>query len=93
METLLLNEGMIVHYVLPDGGQRPAIVVRVWRVQGKPQANGLCQLMQFTDGTNDQASHSEPMVPVRWRTSVAYDPSGKPGTWHWMHQVIPGIDG
>jgi hypothetical protein len=58
-----LTEGRIVHYVMPNGEHRPAIVVRVWRVQDykngqvvglpHPPENGCCQLHVFTDGTND----------------------------------------
>jgi hypothetical protein len=80
-----LTEGRIVHFVLDQGsnlGQhRPAIVVRVWRVAGgKAQENGLCQLQVFTDDAND-------MLPaVLWKTSVEFDASGKPGTWHWIER-------
>lgn len=56
-----LTEGRIVHYVMPNGKHRPAIVVQVWRVPDSPgpepilknPANGCCNLQVFSDGSND----------------------------------------
>lgn len=56
-----LTEGRIVHFVMPNGEHRPAIVVRVWRVKIQTDneftleapENGCCQLQVFTDGSND----------------------------------------
>lgn len=82
-----LTEGRIVHYVLNDGaskGQhRPAIVVRVWRTlpDGQPPANGCCQLQVFTDDSNDA------LPAVVWKTSVLFDESGTPGSWHWIEKA------
>ena len=60
-----LIEGRIVHFVMPDGQHRPAIVVRVWYVAVSdgpepikaPPENGVCQLQVFSDGTNDLPYH------------------------------------
>ena len=80
--------GRIVHYALDLGGARPAdtrpaIIVRVW-------SDTCVQLQVFTDGANDHlradggpAAADEPAANVVWRSSVAYDPDGKPGTWRW----------
>jgi len=77
-----LTEGRIVHYVLAEGRSkgehRPAIVVRVWR----DHAAGMVQLQVFTDGTNDGFD-----TGVVWRTSVHYDASSAPGTWHWIEKA------
>ena len=56
-----LTEGDLVHFVMPDGEHRPAIVVKVWRVRTvtdngetlKAPDNGVCQVQVFTDGYND----------------------------------------
>ena len=83
-----LTVGHIVHYVLPDGrsaGQhRPAIVVRDWK-----QRNGLVQLQVFTDGSNDNLLNYNDQNPanVVWRTSVHYDDTKEPGTWHWIEKT------
>jgi hypothetical protein len=85
-----LTEGRIVHYVMDrgrnQGEHRPAIVVRVWRVNGEAQANGLCQLQVFTDGLNDGGDLSSGLF---WSTSVEYsEPSeNKPRTWHWIERA------
>lgn len=78
-----LTEGMIVHYVMPNGRypgeHRPAMVVRIW-----PGAHSV-QLNVFVDFENDGYSTS----PI-WATSVVEDSSGqKPGTWHWPE--LPAI--
>ncbi len=82
-----LIEGCIVHYVLNEGKHvgehRPAIVVKVWRTSdGKAPENGCSQLQVFTDKDNDGL----PTILVR--TSVTFDESGAPGSWHWtLHAV------
>lgn len=81
-----LTEGRIVHYVLPDGQHRPAIVVRVWD-RNPDDPIGCCQLQVFVDGSNDhhQISANEVGHGTVWRTSVRCDEVGKaPGTWHWI---------
>lgn len=70
-----LTEGRIVHFVLPNGKHRPAIIVHVWN-NDRPYS---CQLQVFTDAANDGLAN------VEWRTSVAFDEDGeKAGTWHWI---------
>lgn len=85
-----LTEGRMVHYILAgwDGTQstgehRPAIVVKVWRKgDGTPPDNGCCNLQVLLDGSNDSiGSH------LLWKTSVLYDESGTPGTWHWIEKA------
>ncbi len=76
-----LIEGRIVHYVLNEGPKqgehRPAIVVKVWRTaDGKTPENGCSQLLVFTDKTNDVLN------AVLYKTSVTFDESCTPGTWH-----------
>ena len=67
--------GRIVHFVLPDGQHRPAIIVRVW--DDIPTPESLVQLQVFTDGENDGLQN------VEWRTSVQQHAlTPKPGTWH-----------
>lgn len=84
----------MVHYVLDlgtnRGTHRPAVVVRVWRVNGKPQESGLCNLQVFTDGNNDGLNS------VEWKTSVVFDAGDETadaireprrGTWHWIERA------
>jgi hypothetical protein len=67
--------GRIVHFVLPSGQHRPAIIVRVWGE--KPTEDSLVNLQVFSDGTNDKLKGTE------WRTSVHQaEANKKPGTWH-----------
>lgn len=87
-----LTEGRIVHYVLQDydesslrpapnaGEHRPAIVVKVWG------SNGTCNLQVFTDSNPTQDSNDH-RPPVMWRTSVVFDETGRPGTWHWIEKA------
>lgn len=86
-----LTEGRIVHFVLPDGQHRPAIVVRVWN-----QDNGCANLLVFTDGTNDRDFNraewylnTKPIVvgAVVWATSIIHSEEPKPGTWHWIEKA------
>jgi hypothetical protein len=74
-----LFEGRIVHYVMPNGDHRPAIVVRVWRGPCGEES-GCSNLQVFTDGRNDGPGFES---GVHWATSVAYSDEPKPGTWHW----------
>lgn len=72
-----LTEGRIVHFVLPNGEHRPAIIVRVWSKE-----TGCVNLQVFTDSTNDG------LDPVEWRTSVSPSQDGKePYTWHWIEKA------
>ncbi len=79
--------GRIVHFVLPSGEHRPAIIVRIWDLV--PTERSCVQLQVFVDGSNDAADLYDgeravlPPVNAVWRTSVRQDPSGQtPGTWH-----------
>ncbi len=81
--------GRIVHFVLPDssryaGEHRPAIIVKVWDTNPKPDS--MVQLQVFTDGLNDGELYKNGLY---WATSVHYaDPSEKePATWHWPERV------
>jgi hypothetical protein len=89
MEGLI--EGRIVHFVMPSGEHRPAIVVRVWRdLSGAPE--GYSNLLVFVDGTNDvkpsllASPFPEPTTTL-WETSKHYSDSKEPGTWHWIEKV------
>lgn len=71
--------GRIVHFVMPDGTHRPAIVVAV---NDKESVN----LQVFFDGENEQtAAHNERLYGTGWRTSVKFTFGKKavPGTCHW----------
>jgi hypothetical protein len=73
--------GRIVHFIMPDGNHRPAIVVEDWK--GK---DDHINLQVFLDGDNDlSAPHHERQYGSAWRTSVKYAPAKKnePGTFHW----------
>ena len=89
-----LTEGRIVHYVLDQGPSkgehRPAVVVKVWRVQEqggeiRPPWNGCCNLQVLTDG--DGGNGNDGLPRLLWQTSVLYDPDGAPGTWHWIEKA------
>lgn len=88
-----LTEGRIVHFVLPDGPHagehRPAIVVKVWRVNNedgsqRPPDNGCCNLQVFMDGTNDGAL---PHSFTAWATSVLFSEEPQVRTWHWIEKA------
>ena len=79
-----LTEGRIVHYVLESGEHRPAIVVRVWRIDGKPPENGCCQLQVFTD-SDAEGKYNDCLPPVMWKTSVTFGEG--PGNWHWIEKA------
>ena len=80
-----LTEGRIVHFVLPEGQHRAAIIVRVWRQgDGTPPANGYSNLAVFMDGTNDYLGTAS---CIKWETSVEYSAEPKPRTWHWIEKA------
>jgi len=92
MEGLI--EGRIVHYVMPNGEHRPAIVVNVWDVTGV--CDGYINLQVFTDFGNDAMNvpSNEPETKAQvnagrlWATSVCFDDDEKlPGTWHWVEKA------
>lgn len=83
-----LTEGRIVHYVMPDGEHRPAVVVKVWNLSGTPE--GYVNLVVLVDGANDLHYASLPNVPDRvtlWETSKHYSEGKEPGTWHWIEKA------
>ena len=86
-----LTEGRIVHFVMPDGEHRPAIIVKVWSKE-----SGLVNVQVFTDSTNDYDRKLETLNPynvemkagLAWRTSIRPDlETTVPGTWHWIEQA------
>lgn len=91
-----LTEGRIVHYVMPDGQHRPAIVVNVWRDLIGP-CEGYINAQVFTDGSNDMTASNiqyfkgaEESVSrgLYWATSICPDEeTKKPGTWHWIEKA------
>ncbi len=78
-DGLAFDVGSMVRYVLPDGRSagevRPAVVVRIW---DEPKTVGTSNLNVFTDGDNDYPGTDG----LLWATSITYDKSGAPGTWH-----------
>lgn len=81
--------GRIVHFVLPAdslyaGEHRPAVIVKVWDKDPKPDS--MVQLQVFTDGLNDGVAYKSGLF---WATSVHYaDPSeNKLHSWHWPEFV------
>lgn len=73
-----LTEGRMVHFVMPDGEHRPAIVVKVWSKE-----SGVSNLTVFSDWMNDQKSEG-----IFWATSITPDEENKlPGTWHWIEKA------
>jgi hypothetical protein len=90
-----LTEGRIVHYVMPNGQHRPAIVVKVWN------SNGMANLQVFTDGPNDLPFTLEEkeqfsnfgmvLADVHhghvWKTSILFSEEPKLGTWHWIEKA------
>lgn len=78
-----LTEGRIVHYVMPSGDHRPAIVVQVCPKEwGYPP--GAVQLQVFTDGSNDGLEYTS---GIFWATSVQYSETPAPQTWHWIERA------
>lgn len=72
-----LTEGRIVHYVLPNGKHRPAIVVQVWSTE-----TGMSNLQVFNDGNNDEHTGT-----AHWVGSVYYSEEPKPNTWHYIERA------
>lgn len=86
-----LTEGRIVHFVMPNGEHRPAIIVRVW---DKREPDGSINLQVFTDGRNDaqyfsnQDQIDEVAGGTFWKASIQFDEDTKPiGTWHWIEKA------
>jgi len=72
------TEGRIVHYVMPSGEHRPAIIVRAGDSE-----DGCANLVVFLDGTNDLETGGEPRL-TEWQTSVLQAEEALAGTWHWI---------
>ena len=78
--------GRIVHFVLPNGEHRPAIIVRVWTEEfpNNPVEHTGLNLQIFLDGTNDNEAYRGMELPAKidllhgtmWYTSAQY---GSPG--------------
>lgn len=89
-----LTEGRMVHFVMPDGQHRPAVVVRVWR-EVVSACEGYVNLQVFTDSSNDildddmLTSFDAKAIRrgVLWKTSVCYDEEKSIGTWHWIEKA------
>lgn len=93
--------GRIVHFVLPNGEHRAAIIARVWDVS--PNLDPSVQLQVFTDGTNDAGVIPECNPPAYgtpeyglfvapgtvWRTSVHFAKAelNQPYSWHWPERI------
>ncbi len=77
-----LIEGRMVHFVMPDGDHRPAVIVRVWRDQ-QATTPGYSNLQAFADGGNDGPGNEN---GIRWETSVSYSETKEPRTWHWIER-------
>lgn len=88
----------IVHFVIPSGKCRPAIVTEDWKESGKP---GYVNLVVFPDGSNDgkygvddhthRMDNRDPSLPkeesmnVGWRTGIA----NLPLLTGWETSVLP----
>lgn len=70
--------GRIVHYVLPNGTHRPAIIVQAW-------PDHRVNLQVFLDGNNDVGLGSADRG-LLWVTHVHEgedDGTAVPNSWHW----------
>ena len=70
-----LTEGRIVHYVMPNGVHRPAVVVHVW-----DREKGTANLTVFTDPALDGEN-------LRYSVQVEYANRPTPNTWHWVEKA------
>lgn len=81
-----LTEGRIVHFVMPNGVHRPAMVVHVW-----DKRSGYVNLQVFTDGMNDNIMNTvenDFSSGLYWATSIYPDETEKkPGSWHWIEKA------
>ena len=74
-----LTEGRIVHFVLPDGQHRAALVSRVWN------DDGVVNLHVFVDQANDRQIKADNGILLQ--TSVTFSEEPQPGTWHWIERA------
>lgn len=75
--------GRIVHYILPTGQQRAAVIVRIF--DPVPTEKSVVNLQVLFDGSNDShlSRGSKKNPAPSWRTSVHQDPTAtKADTWH-----------
>lgn len=91
-----LTEGRIVHFVMPNGEHRPAIIVKNWS-----ETAGTSNLIVFSDGHNDLPYTPEEKDAFQnygldtddirhghfWKTSVLYSEKLEPNTWHWIEKA------
>jgi hypothetical protein len=77
-----VTEGRMVHFVMPDGEHRAAVVVKVWRPQTLARP-GYCNLSVFTDWGNDGPGNETGFLR---QTSICYSDAKEPGTWHWIER-------
>ncbi len=72
----------IVHYVLPNGAHRPAIITCVPLISECPdQVN----LQVFLDGGNDDVPANQ---GTTWVRGARYDETGMVGnSWHWPERI------
>lgn len=73
--------GRIVHFILPTGEHRPAIIVKVW--DRAPHESTPVNLQVFTDGENEAL----PNVMHRCGAYQAPANQGQVGTWHESERV------
>lgn len=78
----MLTDSAKVHYVLPNGKHRPALVVENWN----DKYDGKMNLLVFLDGLNDALflMPGEKDQLVVWRPSTPYSEQPTPCTWHWI---------
>jgi hypothetical protein len=81
-----LTEGRIVHFVMPDGQHRAAIVVNAFQGQedAKPPVDGMCNLMVFLD----RMDHG---FPFQFELSCPHSQDKEPGTWHKFEYEANGL--
>ena len=77
-----LTEGRVVHFVMPDGEHRAAVIVRVWRPP-MPEYPGYSNLLVLPDGGNDGPGNE---TGIRRECSVCYSEEKTPRTWHWIER-------
>lgn len=91
-----ITEGRIVHYVLPNGEHRAAMIVNGWH--GGIGSDHLVNLHVFLDGLNDKAADLvQTSVSIYdtetirqgwlWATSVRFDEGASTHSWHWIEKV------
>lgn len=79
-----LTEGRMVHFVMPNGDHRPAVIVNAWKGVSVYQQQGKVNLQVFTDFSNDGKEYESGRY---WATSIPYSEEPKPNTWHWIEKA------